>query len=635
MITKDQVSALRGKADDRSIFTELVNSDPEFKAGVDRVRVKYPEMSGFEEMKFSSAMLDLYTGRKSKKTMDPSAELLVRATNKKSPSMQSVGEYVYETASNVIPSTINLLGNVAGLVRHPIETGKTAFKLGVGGAANTIETIAALAGVKNAEEIFDLESEEVANAVGDFYVQRYGSLEKAATTLRDDPAGFLSDIGAVVSGVGGIIKGGAKAVGSASGAATRTATQLSSIGRGLRTAQSVGEKMIKTGVNMEPIIIAGKGTVMAGRGVRSIIRASGPTAMTERLITSSLRLHPNQIKNFENFNGESISQFMIRKGILSGGDDIINAGKGVQLTGSNPFGRTKIGMMDDLERIARKAKSTVDSDLARIQQTYDIIDDAPEVLTALSELQETAKTYGLLDDLDFVNGMINKERLSLTDINAVKRRMDDLYNLYSSTNEPSASLVAERLRRIRKKIKEFIEVEAERKGLPYIGLLNEDTQKATALLKYAERAAMSGMGRNVISLADLVTGSTTFGITRSPLATVGIVVSRRVLDSAPFKMTLAKFMNRLTKKQIDALINAVKTGKHTKETRFLLRKVISQTADDLQSNKIAEQENLAGFISYQKQSTGMPEVSPQRIENPSSAYVPNTGIDVNNLPITE
>jgi hypothetical protein len=634
MITKDQISDLRKRSTDRSVFTELMNSDPEFRAGVDRVRSKYPEISGFEEVKFHSSMLDIYTGVKRGNVMDKSSEILVHATKgaRPGPFDQSLGSYAAETIGNVIPSTASLIGGVAKAVSHPIQTGKTLFQIGAGGLVNTLESIASIAGVHNPEDIFDLESEEVASAVGDFYVQRYGSIEAAATTLRDDPAGFLSDLGAVVAGVGGIVKGGAGALGSATGAATRSATQLSSLGRGIRAAQSVGTTAIRTGINIEPIVIAGRGVLLAGRGARSVLRASGPTAMTERLISSSLKLHPNQLANFEKFNGESAAKFMIRKGILSGGEEIIDAQRGVILEGSNPFGRTRIGMVDDLDRIAKTAKRTVDNLLDGVRQTYDLIDDAPDVLKALSELEDTAKTYGLIDDLEFVRGMIKKERLTLSDINSVKRRMDDLYNLYTVSNEPSASLIAERLRRIRRGIKEFIEVEAERKGIPDIGLLNEDTQKATALLKYSERAAMTGMGRNVISLMDLVTGSAAFGITRDPFSSIGIIVARRVLDSAPFKMTLAKFMNRLTKGQIDSILNAVKSGVHTKETRTLLRKVVSQTAEDLKNNKIAEQENRMANITIQNSpaNKSAPEVvSQQKIESPSTGTVSDQTLPVN------
>jgi hypothetical protein len=143
---------------------------------------------------------------------------------------------------------------------------------------------------------------------------------------------------------------------------------------------------------------------------------------------------------------------------------------------------------------------------------------------------------------------------------------------------------------------------------------------------------MTGMGRNVISLMDLVTGSAAFGITRDPFSSIGIIVARRVLDSAPFKMTLAKFMNRLTKGQIDSILNAVKSGVHTKETRTLLRKVVSQTAEDLKNNKIAEQENRMANITIQNSpaNKSAPEVvSQQKIESPSTGTVSDQTLPVN------
>lgn len=660
MLDTQEIQRLRQSSGDSATYNQLL-SDPEFRAKVDRVQQANPDMTPFEKLKFPSAMIDIHLGvnRKTTPTMEQTASMIDSGMQRQEKgafksAIEDPLSFAGQTIKNVLPSTGRLIGGAFNAVTSPIRTGKTLFQLGVGGAANTIESIASLAGVKNPEQIFDLGSEEVANAVGDFYVQRYGSLDAAASTLRDDPAGFLSDLGAVVTGVGGAIKGGATAVGSVTGSATRASSSMSALGKGVRAAQSVGGSMIKTGINMEPLVITGRGVMMVGRGVRAGAQAVGPTASVERLLDSSMKLHPNQINNFTKLTGETPAQFLVRKGILSGGEASVDAEKGVTLGGRTIFGRTKAGIVDDLEKVKSTAYTTVRKELGSVKQTYDLIDEAPKAYAALSEIEATAAQYGLMDELNFVRGLKDKSRVSLIEMNQLKERMDDLYNLYSKSNEPTASLVAERLRRVRSGLREFIEQEADVRGIADVGMLNRDVQLSSELLNNIERASLTGMGRNVISLNDALFGIGTLGLTGDFFTTAGVVIGRRILESAPFKTTLAKYLNRLTESEIKSLLDITKKGaKHTKETKQLVRKVVSQTADDIRNQRIGEQEissaNAARPIPPQPSLLAQPEAQVQppvgtmesspttlpeqsSVVNPSSMVGPNDPTNNGNLP---
>src|SRR3990167_5627060 len=582
---------LRQSTSDSAIFNNLMTNDAEFKAKVDRVR-SGTQLSPFEERMFPKTMLDIQFGVKRSKGMDTTARMLDRGmTRQKTYAQEAIQDplaFAGKTIANVPRSGMEFMKGVANIVTHPVKTASSLAALSIGGAANTIETIADMAGEKNAEEIFKLESEDMANAVGNFYVQRYGSIEAAAKTFQEDPVGFMSDFSTVVTGIGGLLKGGAMAVGSATGAATRTATQLSKTGRAIRAVENVGGAMMSRGIKMEPIVIAGKGVYMGGRAA---VRSVGPTASVERLLVGALKLSRTHVENFQKLTGKTISQFLTEKGILSGGDMAVDTAKGVQFTGRSIFGRTKQGIMDDLERLANKSKSTVDTELAKVMQTYDLLDDAPNVLTAMDEISSFARQFGLTEELDFVNSLIKKERVTLSDINAVKRQMDDLFRMYTKSNDVAASGNALRLRRIRSTLKEFIETEAKDKGLPDIGILNQDTQLSHELLDAAEQASMRGLGLNALSLMDGIFGMGTFSVTNNFFTTAGVVAGRRILGSAPFKTTLAKYVNRLTESQLKALMNVLKTGKHTKDTIAITRKLVRQTAEDLKKNKLGEEES--------------------------------------------
>lgn len=584
MMPKEDVIRLRKQAGDSAVFTNLMQSDPRFKEGADRVQSLNPNMSGFERAKFPTAMIDLYYGIDGGKPDPDTATMAINATRNaqaESPPEEqtALGQmtgnplgFAGETLSNIPRSAFDLGKGIFNAVRHPIQTGTALVEAGIGGGANTIESIASLAGVKNPEDIFDLKSEETASAIGDFYVERYGSVEAAANTLREDPVGFLSDLATVVTGVGGAIKGGATIAGAVTGAATKTTTALTTAGRAIRAVQGVGDDILRVGIKMEPVVIAGKGVYMTGRGVRGALSAS---KNAEKLVDSAIKLNPNQIRNFMKPNvggGETPAQFILRKGISG----------------------TREGIMDDLDKLWRKSKDVVDGEIGKVRETFDLIDDAPDVFKALSEIQETAAKFGLEEELKFVTDLIKKERVSLTDINAVKRQMDDLYTLYSRSNDPTASLIAERLRRIRDGIKGFIEETAEQKGLQDVRVLNKDTQLARELLKDMEMSAVGRYPSNIISMGDFLTGGVGGAfVGYDPILTAGIVISRRVLGSTMFKTTLAKYLNRLSVDELGKMLKVMKGGRHTKETIRITRKVVAQTAEDVKNKRVGHAENAA------------------------------------------
>lgn len=609
------------------MFQQLLSSDPEFKAKVDRVQQANPNMSDFERMKFPSAMLDIHLGNPVRKTMDTTSTMLNTATQKTGAFDQLTHDplvFAGQTLKNIPASTSRLVGGVVSAVAHPLQTGKSLFQLGVGGAANTLESIASLAGVQNPEDIFQLDSEEVASAVGDFYVQRYGSLDAAAATLRDDPAGFLSDLGAVVTGVGGAIKGGASLAGSVTGAATKTATELSALGKGLRTAQAVGGATMKVGVNMEPIVILGRGAVMAGRGIKNATIAGVKGIAPNAMATKGLKINPSDIRAFQNLPGNELpGDFLLRKGILSGGD-IAVTDDGLKMTGMSPLGRTRTGIMTDLEKIATKAKATVDKSLASVRQTYDVLDNVPpEVPKLMDEILSLAEKYDLPEPRAFIQNLLSKERVSLSELNELKRVAYDFFNTYKKSNLADDSFRAKQIINYERSLRAFIEQQAEIKGLPDIAILNQDTQKAREILEAMASADAANLSKGKLSLGlmDGMFGIGAYGITGDFMSAAGIVMARKMIESTVFKTTFAKYVNRLDPRQIGILKKAFETMKHTKESKQILRKVVAQTADDIKNERIADMENVTPPRSQLQGQSVMPQQSESMAQRTSDMGV--------------
>ncbi|HEC65863.1 MAG TPA: hypothetical protein ENI23_11235, partial [bacterium] len=98
-----------------------------------------------------------------------------------------------ETIRNIPGSAGRLVGDVASLVRHPIQTAKAIGRVG-GGAVEKF-----IPGEHPAEQSFD--------QVVDFFKQRYGGIENIKRTVQEDPVGFAADISALLTGGGAAIKG--------------------------------------------------------------------------------------------------------------------------------------------------------------------------------------------------------------------------------------------------------------------------------------------------------------------------------------------------------------------------------------------------------------------------------------------
>lgn len=105
------------------------------------------------------------------------------------------GKEVVTQAVKSFPSSLkNVLIGTYEAVASPLQTGKTILDIGAGALQNILpESVVQAIGEDKA-------SREVANKVGQMYVQRYGGVEQAKRTIANDPAGFLSDVSAVLTG---------------------------------------------------------------------------------------------------------------------------------------------------------------------------------------------------------------------------------------------------------------------------------------------------------------------------------------------------------------------------------------------------------------------------------------------------
>src|SRR3990167_9220958 len=185
----------------------------------------------------------------------------------KTPLVKS-GFSLKEMVKNIPGSAKQFATDIFSAFRHPIKTAKAITDIGEGAIRTGIEKIAG-------KDLFKDERQEKAfDAVVDFFRKRYGGKEAIARTIQEDPVGFASDVATLITGVGSVLKGGARVIGGrAIGAVPKS--ELNVAGRVVRATERTGGAIQKFGKAVEPINIA---TKTAGAVAKPVAKIAGKFA---------------------------------------------------------------------------------------------------------------------------------------------------------------------------------------------------------------------------------------------------------------------------------------------------------------------------------------------------------------------
>lgn len=144
-----------------------------------------------------------------------------------------IGQMFVQGAVNFPRSAYELGKSTVEAITSPIETGKNIVSLG--------SSVLGKLGITDA-------SPDVANQVGEFYKNRYGSVDNAMQTFAKDPAGFLADAATVLTGAGGALRAAPRAMNRTGGvvarageALQRTADVVDPLSVALKTARGGGK----------------------------------------------------------------------------------------------------------------------------------------------------------------------------------------------------------------------------------------------------------------------------------------------------------------------------------------------------------------------------------------------------------
>lgn len=160
------------------------------------------------------------------------------------PEEMTTGRMVGQALINFPRSAYELGKSTVEALTSPVETAKSMYNLG--------SSVLGKLGVTDANP-------EMANRVGQFYKDRYGSTDAAMQTFAKDPAGFLADASTVLFGAGAALR-----------AAPATAR--------------IGERVTKAAAVVDPLTAATKGVKATGKataGVLGFTTGTGTRAVEE------------------------------------------------------------------------------------------------------------------------------------------------------------------------------------------------------------------------------------------------------------------------------------------------------------------------------------------------------------------
>lgn len=163
---------------------------------------------------------------------------------------EAPAEILMTAAKNVPASAAHFARDIVQPVIHPIETGLNLSKIGLG----VMEKL----GLKK-----ETQNTQAADAVGKFLVDRYGGMDAIRKTLETDPVGLAADVSMVLTG-------GGSAAARAPGV----------VGR-------VGEVAAAAGRAVDPLVAAGKGIDLAGKGAAGLIGNLGTHTGGKSLTTAA------------------------------------------------------------------------------------------------------------------------------------------------------------------------------------------------------------------------------------------------------------------------------------------------------------------------------------------------------------
>lgn len=523
--------------------------------------------------------------------------------------VKSMGGYDKSTApktasgfmGNIVKSGVNTVGQIGSALINTVNpdmeknTIANLGKLAIG----TLQYI-------DPTQALGTKYEKNAKAVGQFYLDRYGSLDKAMNTFYNDPVGMALDVASVLSGVGGIAKGGA--VGAAKLGELGTAAKLGKVGNAFSKAASFTDPLSLIGKKVGKVTSGTRAKLISGldkAGENIVTRGIGNPAAQAKAAQKAGRSVSSFIDEYNLYDRSPETARTVKRSILNQYDDLaMNSGKSIQMA------QIIKSFNDEIDRLRGGMNGVVsDANQAKIA----------ELTRRRDQLLQAAG--GMVDE----NGRLISSPIST--------RVDTLTNFRRNVIDPDVpqsmfnldargSGAAQGVKQARDIVKAGIDSTD-----PRLSKLGKDYGMAKSVEKIFDQSAARGQNRQVFNFTKLG-GAGLGGIVAGAPTAVGGFVAESVVNNPRFIAGASKTMKagskllkspripNLTNKMgrvITPSYNYARMGRMVNVSP-VQKKPISTSIETQQQNQSTQQRLSPSQSSY----TPMPKLPPIQVPKKSA-----------------
>ena len=440
---------------------------------------------------------------------------------------------------NIPGSLVEFGKSIWAAVSNPVQTADSIADVVKGGVLSALPDD--ILKKEKSQEIGELRNKF--GAVVDFFSDRYGSKERLLETIERDPAGFLGDASTFFTAGAGV---------------AGKVPLLNKISKPLKVASS----------NIDPIRLvtkAGSGAVNAAKTTNKALGVDKWFAKKAgEFGTKGLGLKPSEVRDL---------------GLKTFGD---NAGQVL----------AEWGVRGDLEQISsqldniwKKSKTLVDDTLDKIPDKFrarQIDVGLKSAIRTLKNVQsrELLKKRRDLNSLLAAHSGKNSTGLTLSEINEVKRSLDDVFDVFKKSGQAKDQLRAKDIANVRSDINSFIEAKAIAAGAPSIKALNKQTQFARGLRELISRNDLESFAKSRgfidrMIIAGGAVGAITYLNPTLLAGAAGVVGIEKFMRSTQFRSLMATKLMTMSGAKRRALLGAIETGKPTRQSVKVFREVMS------------------------------------------------------------
>lgn len=348
---------------------------------------------------------------------------------------------------NVIPSAGQFFSGIAQTIAHPVDTLNNLQRIVSGGYQNLPSSLQPVSpeNIQGVQQRFGLpspmrsEDKQIGGAVGEFYKNRYGSLENLRNTIIQDPVGFSADVFAVA---------GLSGAGLRAGGLTKAAD----------IAQTVSNYT-------NPLYLAGKGATAIAKPVYKAI-VGKTSGVGSEVVDQALKGSPE----FKDAMRGNVSEGQIVEKAQDSLDVIRQArGNAYRAKLENLKNASQEIPIDDIKNLA-------DEQLSRfnVKKSPTGKLDFSRSTASGASANEIKQVYEMVQDWGSKPGDTTPAMLDV-----LKRRLDDIY----SEGRTSRAMVTTLKKAVQQKLVNAVPEYAE---------MTKDYAKSTEIIKEMERALGAG-----------------------------------------------------------------------------------------------------------------------------------------------